>query len=162
MLRTWVYDLGDKELKSLEQMEQLLYAKLLRLTFGPWMISRCWPFTLRLKITIKTIWVSVFWKIKPDLVSRVWSFGNIYPVPKRSQTAMSFLPVAPSCPGYRRMSHPGMVQSLSSATGFPTGYWWSPKKTVEDDQEGPQDLGIWSTSCVLFCPASCREWWRKK
>lgn len=35
------YDVDSKELKSLEKMEQVLYAKLPRLTFGPWMISRC-------------------------------------------------------------------------------------------------------------------------
>lgn len=73
----------------------------------------------------------MFSKIKPGLVSRVWSFGNIYPVPKRSQTAMSFLRVAFACPEYRRMSHPGMVQSLSPATGFPTGNLErSPKKAA--------------------------------
>lgn len=44
------------------------------------------------------------------LPSSVWSFGNIYPVPKISQTAMSFLHVHLHALNIEEMSQPGMVQ----------------------------------------------------
>lgn len=95
-LRVWP---GRQRVKITQVNWGSVTCQLLRLAFVPWMTSRSWPFTLQLKITIKTIWVSIFWKIKPG----VWLVsGNIYPVPKRSQTAMTFLCVAPACPEYRR------------------------------------------------------------
>lgn len=76
--------------------------QLLRLTFGPWMISRCWTFTLQLKITINDLSFNVLKNQTWCLVGSVWSFGNIYPVPKRSQTAINFLCVEPTYPEYSR------------------------------------------------------------
>lgn len=157
-----MYDLDDKELKSLEQMEQVLYAKLLGLAIGPWMISRLCQFTLQLKMTIKTIWVSVLWKTKPGIRSAVCGplvTFTLFLKDHRLQWASLVLHLhalnIEECPSLAWSSHyqPLLVFPLGSDEVRRL------QKTIKRDL---RILGSGEQGCVLFCPTSCREWWGKK